>query len=46
MFSRPTGLASQDFGGNLKPTKDKFSERIDGIVAQREPQPVYSVFFA
>ena len=42
--------------GNLKPAKDKSTERIDGIVAlimaigramvaQDEPQPEYSLFF-
>jgi phage terminase large subunit-like protein len=42
--------------GNLKPAKDKSTERIDGIVAtmmaigramlaQEEPQPEYSLFF-
>ena len=42
--------------GNLKPAKDKSTERIDGIVAlimaigralvaQEEPQPEYSMFF-
>jgi hypothetical protein len=42
--------------GNLKPAKDKSTERIDGIVAtimaigramvaQEEPQPAYSMFF-
>ena len=41
---------------NLKPTKDKSTERIDGIVAQivaigramlaqEEPQPVYQIFW-
>ena len=47
---------AQDPAGNLKPAKDKSTERIDGIVApimaigramvaQEEPQPVYSMFF-
>ena len=42
--------------GNLKPAKDKSTERIDGIVAaimaigramlvQEKPQPAYSMFF-
>jgi phage terminase large subunit-like protein len=42
--------------GNLKPAKDKSTERIDGIVAtimaigralvaQEKPQPEYSMFF-
>jgi hypothetical protein len=42
--------------GNLKPAKDKSTERIDGIVAaimaigramraQKEPPPAYSKFF-
>ena len=42
--------------GNLKPAKDKSTERIDGIVAaimaigralvaQDQPQPEYSMFF-
>jgi len=46
----------QDPAGNLKPAKDKSTERIDGIVgtimaigralvAQEEPQPVYSLFW-
>jgi phage terminase large subunit-like protein len=46
----------QDPAGNLKPAKDKSTERIDGIiatimgigralVAQEEPQPEYSMFF-
>ena len=46
----------QDPAGNLKPAKDKSTERIDGIVAlimaigramvaQDEPQPEYSMFF-
>jgi phage terminase large subunit-like protein len=46
---------AQDPAGNLKPAKDKSTERIDGIVAtimaigraivaQEEPQPQYSVF--
>jgi phage terminase large subunit-like protein len=50
------GLASQDPAGNLKPAKDKSTERIDGImatimaigralVAQEEPQPEHSLFF-
>jgi phage terminase large subunit-like protein len=47
---------TQDPAGNLKPAKDKSTERIDGIVAaimaigramlaQEEPQPEYSMFF-
>jgi phage terminase large subunit-like protein len=47
---------AQDPAGNLKPAKDKSTERIDGIVAtimaigrgmvaQDEPQPGYSMFF-
>ena len=47
---------AQDPAGNLKPAKDKSTERIDGIVAaimaigralvaQEEPQPEYSMFF-
>jgi phage terminase large subunit-like protein len=47
---------AQDPAGNLKPAKDKSTERIDGIVAlimaigramvaQDEPQPAYSMFF-
>jgi len=47
---------AQDPAGNLKPAKDKSTERIDGIVAaimaigramvaQDEPQPEYSMFF-
>ena len=47
---------AQDPAGNLKPAKDKSTERIDGIVAiiraigramvaQEEPQPEYSLFF-
>jgi hypothetical protein len=46
----------QNPAGNLKPAKDKSTERIDGIVAlimaigravvaQEEPQPAYSMFF-
>jgi phage terminase large subunit-like protein len=46
---------SQDPAGNLKPAKDKSTERIDGIVAlimaigramvaQQEPQPSYQMF--
>jgi phage terminase large subunit-like protein len=46
---------AQDPAGNLKPAKDKSTERIDGIVAlimaigramvvQGEPQPEYSMF--
>jgi phage terminase large subunit-like protein len=46
---------AQDPAGNLKPAKDKSTERIDGIVAaimaigcamvaQEEPQPQYQVF--
>ena len=47
---------AQDPAGNLKPAKDKSTERINGIVAtimaigramvaQEEPQPAYSMFF-
>jgi phage terminase large subunit-like protein len=47
---------AQDPASNLKPAKDKSTERIDGIVAlimaigralvaQEEPQPQYSLFF-
>ena len=47
---------SQDPAGDLKPAKDKSTERIDGIVAlimaigralvaQEQPQPEYSLFF-
>ena len=47
---------AQDPAGNLKPAKDKSTERIDGIaaiimaigrapVAQEEPQPEYSMFW-
>jgi phage terminase large subunit-like protein len=47
---------AQDPAGNLKPAKDKSTERIDGIVAsivalgramvaQKQPQPEYSMFF-
>jgi phage terminase large subunit-like protein len=47
---------AQDPAGNLKPAKDKSTERIDGIVAiimatgratvaEDEPQPEYSMFF-
>jgi phage terminase large subunit-like protein len=47
---------AQDPAGNLKPAKDKSTERIDGIVAtimaigramiaQEEPQPEYQMFF-
>jgi phage terminase large subunit-like protein len=46
---------AQDPAGNLKPAKDKSTERIDGIVAlimaigramvvQEEPQPSYQMF--
>jgi phage terminase large subunit-like protein len=53
--SRNVAVA-QDPAGNLKPAKDKSTERIDGIVAlimaigralvaQDEPQPAYSMFF-
>jgi hypothetical protein len=53
-------LMTADIGintaGNLKPAKDKSTERIDGIVAaivaigramvaQEEPQPMYQVFW-
>jgi phage terminase large subunit-like protein len=47
---------AQDPAGNLKPAKDKSTERIDGIVAliiaigralvaQEQPQPLYQAFF-
>ena len=47
---------AQDPAGNLKPAKDKSTERIDGIVAtimaigramvaQEEQQPMYQVFW-
>jgi phage terminase large subunit-like protein len=47
---------AQDPAGNLKPAKDKSTERIDGVVAlimaigrglvaQEEPQPEYSLHF-
>jgi phage terminase large subunit-like protein len=47
---------AQDPAGNLKPAKDKSSDRIDGIVAtimaigralvaREEPQPEYSLHF-
>ena len=47
---------AQDPAGNLKPAKNKSTERIDGIVAtimaigramlaQDEPQPEYSLFW-
>jgi phage terminase large subunit-like protein len=47
---------AQEPAGNLKPAKDKSTERIDGIVAtimaigramvaQEEPQPEYSLHF-
>jgi Phage Terminase len=47
---------AQDPAGNLKPAKDKSTERIDGIVAlimaigramvaQEEPEPSYQLFF-
>ena len=50
------GIAAQDPAGNLRPAKDKSTERIDGIVAlimaigrtlvaQEEPEPVYSLFW-
>jgi hypothetical protein len=51
------GRRHRDPPGNLKPAKDKSTERIDGIVAatimaigrtmvaQDEPQPAYSMFF-
>jgi phage terminase large subunit-like protein len=53
--SRNVAVA-QDPAGNLKPVKDKSTERIDGIVAlimaigramvaQEEPQPEYPMFF-
>jgi phage terminase large subunit-like protein len=46
---------AQDRAGNLKPAKDKSTERIDGIVAiimaigramvvQEEPEPSYQMF--
>jgi phage terminase large subunit-like protein len=52
----PIAHFAQDPAGNLKPAKDKSTERIDGIVAlimaigralvaQEEPQPEYSMFF-
>jgi phage terminase large subunit-like protein len=53
-WSAPFNVA-QDPAGNLKPAKDKSTERIDGIVAlimaigramvAQEPQPEYSMFF-
>jgi len=47
---------AQDPAGNLKPAKDKSTERIDGIVAlimatgralvaHEEPEPLYSMFW-
>jgi len=56
MCPRPAGLASRDPSGKPKPSKDKSTERIDGIVAtvmaigramgaQEEPQPEYSLHF-
>jgi phage terminase large subunit-like protein len=44
---------AQDPAGNLKPAKDKSTERIDGIVAtigralvaQEEPEPLYYQVF-
>ena len=53
--SRDVAVA-QDPAGNLKPAKDKSTERIDGIVAaimaigralvaQDQPQPEYSLHF-
>jgi phage terminase large subunit-like protein len=46
---------AHDPAGNLKPAKDKSTERIDGIVAlimaigralaQEEPQPMYQAFW-
>jgi phage terminase large subunit-like protein len=47
---------AQDPAGNLKPAKDKSTERVDGIVAlimaigralvaQEEPEPEHSMFF-
>ena len=47
---------AQDPAGNLKPAKDKSTERIDGIVAiimaigralvaQEQPQPLYQAFW-
>jgi phage terminase large subunit-like protein len=47
---------AQDPAGNLKPAKDKSTERIDGIVAlimaigralvaEEEPEPVYQIYF-
>src|ERR687897_3785851 len=49
------GAVAQDPAGDLKPAKDKSTERIDGIVAlimaigramvaQEEPQPSYQMF--
>ena len=49
-------VGAQDPAGNLKPAKDKSTERIDGIVAtimaigralvtQEEPPPVYQIYF-
>jgi phage terminase large subunit-like protein len=50
-----TVAVAQDAAGNLKPAKNKSTERIDGIVvlimigralvAQEEPQPAYSMLF-
>jgi phage terminase large subunit-like protein len=53
---RPTSPWPRNPAGNLKPARDKSTERIDGIVAaimaigramvaQDEPQPDYSMFF-
>ena len=49
-------MGAQDPAGNLKPAKDKSTERIDGIVptimaigralvTQEEPPPVYQIYF-
>jgi phage terminase large subunit-like protein len=51
----PNVAVAQDPAGNLKPAKDKSTERIDGIVAtimaigramlaQEDPQPTYQMF--
>jgi len=51
-----TGTVAQDVPGNLKPARDKSTERIDGVVAiimatgralvaQEEPEPEYSMLF-
>jgi hypothetical protein len=55
-FALANVAVAQDPAGNLKPAKDKSTERIDGIVAlimaigralvaQEQPQPEYSMFF-